>query len=179
MKRLTPWIWATASCAALVLFLCTLNIAGLLMVLFCVAGFLIDFFCTPLVRKRNAEYWARRKEAAVEKEKQHLAESEATVRARLASGELRYLVEWWEEDILEIDENHHLLFIFTDGTERDFILYEPIEQKLVFLLAENGITWHPRFNLHFDSAILHPPALRGQQFYTPDGKVREELERST
>lgn len=175
MKRLTPWIWLTATCAALVLFLSTLTIAGFLMTLFCVAGFLIDYFCTPLNRKREAAYWARRKEAAIETEKKHLEESDAAIRAHLATGELRYLVEWWEEDILEIDENHHLLFIFADGTERDFTLYEPIEQKLLALLSENGITWHPRFNLHFDSAILYPPDLRGQQFYTPDGKVRKEL----
>lgn len=175
MKRLTPWILLTFAVMALAHSLSTFDGRSVMLTLFFFICFFADLFGTPLVRKRNAEYWERRKEAAMETEKERLAESEASIRASLAAGELRYLVEWWEEDILEIDENHHLLFIFSDGTEQDFTLYEPIEQKLLSLLVEHNIKWHPRFNLHFDSAILYPPDLRGQQFYTPDGKVREEL----
>lgn len=177
MKRLAPWIWLTFAVTALVCSLTTLDGWAVILTLFFFICFIADLFCTPLVRKRNAAYWERRKEAAIETEKQRLAESEASVRAHLASGELRYLVEWWEEDILEIDENHHLLFIFTDGTEQDFTLYEPIKKGLVSLLAEHGITWEPRFNMHFNSVILYPPDRSGQQFYTPDGAVREELVR--
>lgn len=175
MKRLTPWISLTFAVMALVHSLFTLDGWSVLLTLFFFICFFADIFGTPLVRKRNTAYGERRSEAAMETEKERLAESEASIRARLTAGKLRYLVEWWEEDILEIDENHHLLFIFTDNTEQDFTLYEPIEQKLLALLSENGITWHPRFNLHFDSAILYPPDLRGQQFYTPDGEVRAEL----
>lgn len=177
MKRLTPWISLTFAFMALAHALTTYDGWSILLTLFFFICFFADLFGTPLVRKRNAAYGKRRLEAAMETEKQSLAEIEASIRAHLAAGELRYLVEWWEEDILEIDENHHLLFIFTDGTEQDFTLYEPIEQKLLALLSENGITWHPRFNLHFDSAILYPPALRGQQFYTPAGDIRNEFVR--
>lgn len=175
MKRLTPWIGLTFAAIALVYSLTFFDGRAVVPALFFFICFLAYFYCTPLAQKRETENWRQRKEAAIETEKQSLADSEAAIRAHLAAGELRYLVECWEEDILEIDENHHLLFIFTDGAERDFTLYEPIEQKLVFLLAENGIIWHPRFNLHFGSVIIYPPDLRGQQFYTPDGDIRNEF----
>lgn len=115
-------------------------------------------------------------QAAMEREFNWLAESEPQIRQLLAAGELRYLVEWWEDDDLWIDENHHLLFIYTDQTAHEFALFQEVEAKCVSLLAEFGIEWTPGFKLTFDSNILYPPALRGQKFYTPDGKHRADLE---
>lgn len=144
-------------------------------------------FCKTAFRLRSlaslaAALFLRREEGREDRHEDYckmLCENAEGIRDRLAEGQLRYLVEWWEEDDLYIDENGHLLFIYTDGTSQDFTLYEPIKEKLVSLLADSGITWEPGFSLHFGSVIIYPPDLRGQQFYTPDGEVREELKRST
>lgn len=177
MKRLTPWIWLTFAVTALVYSLFTYDGWAVMLTLLFFICFFADLYYTRLHQKQQSEFWERRKETATETENKSLAESEASIRASLAAGKLRYLVEWWEEDDLWIDENAHLLFIFTDGSEQDFTLYEPIKKKLVSLLADCGITWEPGFNRNFDSAILYPPSLRGQQFYTPDGKVRNDFVR--
>lgn len=142
----------------------------------CLGVVFVVLYCTPRWRKRRAEEWERRMQAAMEREFNWLAESEPHIRQLLAAGELRYLVEWWEDDALEIDENHHLLFIYTDQTAHEFVLFPEVEAKCVSLLAEFGIEWTPGFKLTFDSNILYPPALRGQKFYTPDGKHRADLE---
>lgn len=134
------------------------------------------FVCFHLY-ERQAE---RQKREAEERHKlycQKACEAADAIRSRLADGELRYLVEWWEEDDLYIDANSHLLFIYTDGTSQDFTLYEPIKEKLVSLLADGGIPWEPGFSLHFDSVIIYPSDLRGQQFYTPAGDIRNEFVR--
>lgn len=139
--------------------------------------FVVLLYCpTPRLLKRREAFWKRRTQAAIERECNLLAECEPQIRQRLAAGELRYLVEWWEDDALEIDENHHLLFIYTDQTAHEFVLFQEVEAKCVSLLAEFGIEWTPGFKLTFDSNILYPPALRGQKFYTPDGKHRADLE---
>lgn len=139
--------------------------------------FVVLLYCpTPRLRKRREEEWKRRMQAAMERECNLLAECEPQIRQLLAAGELRYLVEWWEDDDLWIDENHHLLFIYTDQTAHEFALFQEVEAKCVSLLAEFGIEWTPGFKTTFDSNILYPPALRGQKFYTPDGKHRADLE---
>ncbi len=103
----------------------------------------------------------------------YYSEQEPELRRKLANGELRYLVEWWEEDALYIHENAHLEFLFTDGSGADFVLHHPTTEKLRTLLAEHGISWEPRIHPRFDSCILYPPQYAGQQFYTADGKARE------
>ena len=105
----------------------------------------------------------------------YYSEHEAEIRRKLASGELRYLVEWWEEDSLSCPENAHMEFLFTDGSGADFVLHHPTAEKLRTLLAEHGISWEPRIHPRFDSRILYPPQYAGQQFYTSDGKPRMDL----
>ena len=105
----------------------------------------------------------------------YYSEHEAEIRRKLANGEVRYLVEWWEEDSLSCPENAHMEFLFTDGSGADFVLHHPTAEKLRTLLAEHGISWEPRIHPRFDSCILYPPQYAGQQFYTSDGKPRMDL----
>ncbi|MBQ3217448.1 MAG: hypothetical protein IJB33_01070 [Akkermansia sp.] len=64
-----------------------------------------------------------------------------------------------------LDENEHLLFIFADGSEMDFVVHPPTAEKVEPLLAKLGIEWEKRFMLHFDSHILYPPQYAGQKYY--------------
>ena len=177
MRRLSPWI------IILVIALTalgwyrrgTLDVQMLLPALFCIGAIVAHLYLSPILRKRWEKEWEQRTQAAIGRECNFLEESEGQIRRNLAAGKLRYLVEWWEDDALEIDENHHLLFIYADDTAHDFLLYQAVESKCVSLLSEYGIPWEPGFKLTFDSNILYPPALRGQKFYTPDGSTRKDL----
>lgn len=99
-------------------------------------------------------------------------ENEEHIRRKLAAGELRYLVEWWEDDSPFINENAHMTFFVTDNSCVVFVLHRPTVEKLQTLLTEHGIAWEYRYELHFNSHILYPPPYAGQQFFTPDGKPR-------
>lgn len=83
------------------------------------------------------------------------------------SGKLRYVVEWWEEDCLDIDENVHVFFQFEgDGEYKwEFEAYQPIRDELKAMLGGVGITWEYPFEQHFGSRILYPPEWAGQPYY--------------
>lgn len=85
---------------------------------------------------------------------------------RLRSGPLCYIVEWWENDSIDIDENAHILFDFKDEDYCwSFVLHRQIHDEVKDLLAIVGIDWEYRFNLKFGSNILYPPSFAGQPYY--------------
>lgn len=100
---------------------------------------------------------------AIERFRQHRPELEEKHR----SGALRYVVEWWEEDSLDIDENAHIFFQFEGDGEYiwDFLTPRQLHDEMNDLLAIAGITWEYGFELHFGSNILYPPDLAGQPYY--------------
>lgn len=132
-------------------------------------------FCSKRVEEKHRKAAAQRLADIMAADCKYYSEQEPMLRRKLANGELRYIVEWWEEDALYIPENAHMEFLFTDGSGADFVLHPPTSKKLRTLLAEHGIYWEPRIQLRFDSCILYPPQYAGQQFYTSDGKPRMDL----
>lgn len=143
------------------------------------AATVLYFICRPEL-KRCAERHAKKRYQQERAERiraccEHLTAKEEELRRRFEAGELRMVVEWWEEDDLYLDENAHMLFLFTDDTAWEIDLYPPVQEQLKPLLASFGIAWEPGFNLHFDSRILYPPPYAGQTFYNPDGTVRKEF----
>lgn len=110
---------------------------------------IFDFFAIPLQRRQQKrkererlEFFKRRQERLTR------------VEARLLAGELARLEEWWEDDDLWIDENAHILFVFKDGDEMDFVLYEDIALVISRLLAAQGISWQSSFRLTADSRVV-------------------------
>lgn len=136
-------------------------------------SFLVGLVCLRPFRKTKQVDDLIQK--SIEAEKRRLSESEGQLRQYMSGGELRFLVEWWEKDDLLLVENAHILFIFADGTYMDFLLHRPIAERLSGFLAEYGIKWSPRAEIHFDSCILYPPAYAGQKFYNPDGSTRSDM----
>lgn len=112
---------------------------------------------------------------SIEAESKRLSECDGQLRQYMSGGELRFLVEWWENDDLLLVENAHLLFIFADGSYMDFLLHRPIAERLSCFLAEYGIKWAARMEFQFDSCILYPPAYAGQKFYNTDGFTRSDI----
>lgn len=54
-------------------------------------------------------------------------------------GDLVRQEEWREDDDLWIDENARILFVFNDGEEIDFVLYNNIAPEISQLLSTQGI----------------------------------------
>lgn len=175
MKGTLPWILLLLALLVGARFLETDDTFVLICSLVFAAATVLYFLCRP-GQKRHAEksYQQERAEhgqACCDR----LTAKEAELRRRFEAGELRMVVEWWEEDDLYIDENAHMLFLFTDDTAWETDLYPPVQEQIKPLLASFGIAWEPGFNLHFDSRILYPPPYAGQTFYNPDGTVRKEF----
>ena len=119
------------------LFLCALLLASSI------------FFAIPLQRGQQ-----KREERRRHRLNQLQQERLAHVETRLLAEELVRLEEWWEDDDLWIDENAHILFVFGDGEEMDFVLYKNIATDISRLLATQGICWQTSFRLTADSHII-------------------------
>ena len=115
----------------------------------CFAASIFDFFAIPLQRGQQ-----KREERRSHRLNQLQQERLARVETRLLAGELVRLEEWWEDDDLWIDENAHILFVFGDGEEMDFVLYKNIATDISRLLATQGICWQASFRLTTDSHII-------------------------
>ncbi len=113
------------------------------------AASIFDFFAIPLQRGQQ-----KREERRRHRLNQLQQERLAHVETRLLAGELVRLEEWWEDDDLWIDENAHILFVFGDGEEMDFVLYKNIATDISRLLATQGICWQASFRLTADSHII-------------------------
>ena len=113
------------------------------------AASIFDFFAIPLQRGQQ-----KREERRRHRLYQLQLERLARVETRLLAGELVRLEEWWEDDDLWIDENAHILFVFGDGEEMDFVLYKNIATDISRLLATQGICWQASFCLTADSHII-------------------------
>lgn len=89
------------------------------------------------------------------------------------AGEWKYIVEWWEQDSLDVDSNQHLLFIDEEG-ETDFLVHEGNVTELNELLASTGllevqeVSIVPEFHVQFHSRILYPPEWAGEAYFEPD-----------
>jgi len=113
------------------------------------AASIFDFFAIPLQRGQQ-----KREERRRHRLNQLQQERLARVETRLLAEELVRLEEWWEDDDLWIDENAHILFVFGDGEEMDFVLYKNIATDISRLLATQGICWQTSFRLTADSHII-------------------------
>ena len=113
------------------------------------AASIFDFFAIPLQRVQQ-----KREERKRHRLNQLQLKRLARVETRLLAGELVRLEEWWEDDDLWIDENAHILFVFGDGEEMDFVLYKNIATDISRLLATQGICWQASFRLTADSHII-------------------------
>lgn len=139
------------------------------------AATVLYFLSRPGLKRRAEKSYQQERAERIHACCDRLTAKETELRRRFEAGELRMVVEWWEEDDLYIDENAHMLFLFTDNTAWEIDLYPPILEQLKPLLASFGISWKPGINFHFDSRILYPPTYAEQKYYNPDGTVRKEF----
>lgn len=85
---------------------------------------------------------------------------------------LKYIVEWWENDSLDIDNNQHILFVFQKN-KIDILVTKTnlvdINKKLSEISKFYGekIKIDLEFNPLFFSRIIYPSKLHGSQYYRP------------
>ena len=79
-----------------------------------------------------------------------------SIEQMLHAGQLQRLEEWWEDDEFWIDENAHILFIFKDGKEMDFVLHDTTAREISQLLAAQGILWQVSYRAKADARIIWP-----------------------
>ena len=72
----------------------------------------------------------------------------------LHAGQLQRLEEWWEDDELWVEENAHILFVFSNGMEMDFILHEETAREISQLLVAQGINWQASYRAKAGSHIF-------------------------
>lgn len=83
---------------------------------------------------------------------------------------LKYIVEWWENDSLDIDSNQHILFVF-QKKEIDILVTKinlsEINKKLSEISKFYGekIKINLEFNPSFFNRIIYPSKLYGSQYY--------------
>lgn len=80
--------------------------------------------------------------------------------------DIRFVVEFWEQDCLDIESNQHILFFFTteyyditvtkDNIERINNLLQKIDKKLKINLE---------FRVNFFDRIIYPINFYGERFY--------------
>ncbi len=114
------------------------------------AVFSIMGLCAIPLQRRRLEREAREKQRFNQLQQERLLRLEEC----LLAGQLVRLEEWWEDDDLWIDENAHIHFVFSDGEEMDFVLYENLAPEISRLLATQGICWQPSFRLKADSHVI-------------------------
>ena len=129
------------------------DVALWLAILFFFALGLLDFCTIPLARKNEVREECKRREMK-QRQLEAFTSQRSCIEQMLHAGQLQRLEEWWEDDDLLIDENAHILFVFRDGEEMDFVLYNDVAAEISRLLAALGISWQASFRLKADSRVI-------------------------
>lgn len=84
--------------------------------------------------------------------------------------DIRYIVEYWEQDSLDIDDNQHILFVLPKQELDIIVTKENIEMINRFLSAMGGtmnanikISLEGRVN--FFDRLIYPAKFYGERFY--------------
>lgn len=126
-----------------------------LAILFFFALGLLDFCTISLSRKNMARDERRRRERR-QRQMEEFTTQRTSIEQMLHAGQLQRLEEWWEDDEFWIDENAHILFIFKDGKEMDFVLHDTTAREISQLLAAQGILWQVSYRAKADARIIWP-----------------------
>ena len=75
---------------------------------------------------------------------------------KIKNEKINYIVEWWEEDSLDIDSNQHVLFSLKNE-DIDIIVTEKNIDEINFVLE--------KFNVNFFDRIIYPISRYGEKYY--------------
>ena len=129
------------------------DVALWLAILFFFALGLLDFCTIPLARKNKVREECKRREMK-QRQLEAFTSQRSCIEQMLHAGQLQRLEEWWEDDELWVEENNHILFVFSNGMEMDFILHEETAREISQLLVAQGINWQASYRAKAGSYII-------------------------
>ena len=75
---------------------------------------------------------------------------------KIKNEKIDYIVEWWEDDSLDIDSNQHVLFLLKNE-DIDIIVTEKNIDEINCILR--------KFNVNFFDRIIYPISRYGEKYY--------------
>ena len=77
---------------------------------------------------------------------------------------INYIVEWWEEDSLDIDNNQHILFSL-ENEDIDIVITEKNIDEINCILTKFNIDISMEFHVNFFDRIIYPISRYGEKYY--------------
>ena len=74
---------------------------------------------------------------------------------KIKNEKINYIVEWWEEDSLDIDSNQHILFSL-ENEDIDIIITEKNIDEINFVLEKFNVNLSMEFDVNFFDRIIYP-----------------------
>ena len=75
-----------------------------------------------------------------------------------------YIVEWWEDDSLDIDSNQHVLFLLKNE-DIDIIVTEKNIDEINCILRKFNVNISMEFHVNFFDRIIYPISRYGEKYY--------------
>lgn len=83
---------------------------------------------------------------------------------KIKNEKINYIVEWWEEDSLDIDSNQHILFSL-ENEDIDIIVTEKNIDEINFILEKFNVNISMEFHVNFFDRIIYPISRYGEKYY--------------
>lgn len=83
---------------------------------------------------------------------------------KIKNEKINYIVEWWEEDSLDIDSNQHILFSL-ENEDIDIIITEKNIDEINFVLEKFNVNISMEFHVNFFDRIIYPISRYGEKYY--------------
>ena len=83
---------------------------------------------------------------------------------KIKNEKINYIVEWWEEDSLDIDNNQHILFSL-ENEDIDIVITEKNIDEINCILTKFDIDISMEFHVNFFDRIIYPISRYGEKYY--------------
>ena len=83
---------------------------------------------------------------------------------KIKNEKINYIVEWWEEDSLDIDNNQHILFSL-ENEDIDIVITEKNIDEINYILTKFNIDISMEFHVNFFDRIIYPISRYGEKYY--------------
>ena len=83
---------------------------------------------------------------------------------KIKNEKIDYIVEWWEDDSLDIDSNQHVLFLLKNE-DIDIIVTEKNIDEINCILRKFNVNISMEFHVNFFDRIIYPISRYGEKYY--------------
>lgn len=83
---------------------------------------------------------------------------------KIGNERIKYIVEWWEDDSLNIDSNQHIIFSLEDEDIDIIVTQENIDEINSFL-TKFDVKISMEFHVDFFDRVIYPKFRYGEKYY--------------